>query len=41
MLVKRGSASRRDGRGTSRGKMVQPVGTSMVLLTAAVNQLVT
>ena len=37
MLAKRRSASRREGRGTSCGNTVQPVGTSILSLTESVN----
>jgi hypothetical protein len=41
MLVKRRSAWRREGRGTSSGKMLHPAGTVTASLAAAVNQPVT
>lgn len=39
MSVKRRSAQRRDGRGVSRGKIEQPVGTVMVSTVDSANQL--
>src|SRR5579863_5345420 len=41
MLVKRRSAWRREGRGTSLGKMLHPAGTVTVSLAAVVNHSVT
>ena len=41
MLAKRRWAQRREGRGTSLGKMLQPAGTVMMSLAAVVNHLVT
>ena len=41
MLVKRRWAQRREGRGTSLGKMLHPAATAMVSPVAVVNQSVT
>ena len=41
MLVKRRWAQRREGRGTSLGKILHPAGTVMLSLAAVVNQSVT
>jgi hypothetical protein len=41
MLVNRQAAQRRDGRGTSLGKTLQPVGTVTVSPVAVVNHVLT